>query len=483
MIQAVREVVPDTRIQTVAGEHAPDRIFVKPYLAVDQYLFGRVGSPLESVDLGIGESIGSFSPDIIIRLAQPPAGLVSQFGEIEPLVGGVRAAQARYAIAGAIARAESTAVVTLTYRAPGGKGAEIGRARTAIDTVSVQRSTEAAVAPIAGMVKHAIQRQVWSTASLVPPAEPTAQAYLGIGSLASRASIAMAKRRARRALAPSRFRLAWCAGGMEHLVRGESPLNELRPPLGEEWADPFLLHHEGRHHVFFEQIPCGETEGVISTFELSPDGRMSEPTVVLEHHTHLSYPHVFLVDGRVYMIPETGQRRRVELYRAERVPDRWVLEAVLLDEVRAFDATPFRYADRWWMFVSIVERSESPNSQLSLYYADDLVGPWQPHRSNPVVRDVRRARPAGRVIVNSNEHIRPGQDCSTRYGAAITLNRILELSPDSYIERSFARIRPPRTLGAHCIDSDGQVTVLDIIRPTAPAWLSRGRRSLRRAKP
>ena len=103
--------------------------------------------------------------------------------------------------------------------------------------------------------------------------------------------------------------------------------------------------------------------------------------------------------------------------------------------------------------------------KLSLYYADDLVGPWQPHSLNPVVRDVRTARPAGRIIVNSHGHIRPGQDCSTRYGAAITLNRILELSPDSYIERSFARIRPPRTLGAHCVDSDGQVTVLDISVP------------------
>ena len=271
--------------------------------------------------------------------------------------------------------------------------------------------------------------------------------------------------------------------GIEPLIRGESPLTELRPPHGEEWADPFLLHHEDRHHVFFEQIPCGETHGVISTFELSPDGRMSEPTVVLEHDTHMSYPHVFVVQGHAYMIPETGQRRSVELYRAERVPDRWVLEAVLLDGVSAFDATPFRCADRWWMFVSIVERSESPNSQLSLYYADDLVGPWQPHSLNPVVRDVRTARPAGRIIVNSHGHIRPGQDCSTRYGAAITLNRILELSPDSYVERSFARIRPPRTLGAHCVDSDGHVTVLDIIRPTAPAWLGRSRRSLRRAKP
>ena len=54
---------------------------------------------------------------------------------------------------------------------------------------------------------------------------------------------------------------------------------------------------------------------------------------------------------------------------------------------------------------------------------------WQPHSLNPVVRDVRTARPAGRIIVNSHGHIRPGQDCSTRYGAAITLNRILELSP------------------------------------------------------
>ena len=211
MIHAVTEVVPDTRIQTVPGEDASYRILVKPYLTVDQYLFGRAGSPLQDVDLEVGESIGSSSPDIIIRLAQPPPGLVSRFGEIEPLVGGLRAAQARYAIAAAIAQAEPTALVTLTHRVRG-EGTEIGRARTAIDPVSVQRSTEAAVAPIAGMLKRAIERQVWTTASLVPPVDQAAHGHPGIGSLVSRTSIAMGTRRARRALAPGRFRLAWSAG-------------------------------------------------------------------------------------------------------------------------------------------------------------------------------------------------------------------------------------------------------------------------------
>jgi hypothetical protein len=283
----------------------------------------------------------------------------------------------------------------------------------------------------------------------------------------ARGAIVRVARRARAVVIRDRFRLAWCVGDPCKLIEGDmGGLREIPLPTGEEWADPFLLHHDGRHHVFFEHLRARETRGVISTFELGPEGQLSQPSVVLEHDTHLSYPHVFRHQDGVYMIPETGQRQRVELYRAARVPDKWVLDAVLLDGVFAVDATPFRHGGRWWMFVSVAERKERLNAQVSLYYSDRLRGPWLSHHANPVVRDAGCARPAGRVITRDGDLIRPGQDCTTRYGSGIVLSRIVELSPSTYRERAFARLQPSRTRGAHCLDSDGSFTVLDVIRPT-----------------
>ena len=53
---------------------------------------------------------------------------------------------------------------------------------------------------------------------------------------------------------------------------------------------------------------------------------------------------------------------------------------------------------------------------------------------NPIVSDVRRARPAGRVLSRDGELIRPSQDCSGRYGRAVAFNRIVRLTPTEFGE-------------------------------------------------
>ena len=40
------------------------------------------------------------------------------------------------------------------------------------------------------------------------------------------------------------------------------------------------------------------------------------------------------------MMPESGQNRTLELYRAERFPDRWTLDRVLISGAEIGDATP-----------------------------------------------------------------------------------------------------------------------------------------------
>jgi hypothetical protein len=259
------------------------------------------------------------------------------------------------------------------------------------------------------------------------------------------------------------WRIAWRRAGRDLAAGGGGGFRILAAPAGEHRADPFLLADAGRHHLFFERVPAGAAKGVIAHAELHPDGTTSEPATILEHETHLSYPFVFRRDGVAYMIPETRGRGRIELYRAERVPDRWVLERVLVDGVRAVDATLLEDGGRLWLFASVAERRERISSQLSLFSADDLDGEWQPHPANPVVRDVTRARPAGRIVRRGGAVIRPGQDCSGRYGAAIALNRIDVLSADRYAETTIRRLRPSRRLASHTWDADGAFEVVDVM--------------------
>ncbi len=86
---------------------------------------------------------------------------------------------------------------------------------------------------------------------------------------------------------------------------------------------------------------------------------------------------------------------------------------------------------------------------------------------NPVVSDVRCARPAGRVFARDGDLIRPAQDCSGSYGSRLVFNRIEALSPTDYRERPIGAIEPAIESGnlrTHSYDSDGSYEVLDGFR-------------------
>jgi hypothetical protein len=248
----------------------------------------------------------------------------------------------------------------------------------------------------------------------------------------------------------------------------------LVPPPDRCFADPHLLHRDGVHHLFFEELPYATNKGyiVVSTLE---NGAWSHPKKALETDHHLSNPFVFEHDGVPYMIPESAARRAVELYRCERFPDRWVHAGTLLSDVRATDATLLCHAGRWWMFVAVHDHpGSSSHEELFVFHADDPVtGRWTPHRRNPVVSDVRRARPAGAPFVRGGVAFRPAQDCSVRYGHAVRFMRIDRLDEAEYVETEVAAIEPrwdPRVLGVHTFNQAGEVTVVDALRDRWRHW-------------
>lgn len=119
------------------------------------------------------------------------------------------------------------------------------------------------------------------------------------------------------------------------------------------------------------------------------------------------------------------------------------------------------------MFVNIQEEGVRVNwDELHLYYADNPRGPWKPHARNPVVSDVRSARPAGRLYWSKNRLYRPSQDSSLRYGYATTINRIDKLSPTEYSETEVGKIVPnwdKDVIGIHTLNRFNEITVIDCL--------------------
>lgn len=240
--------------------------------------------------------------------------------------------------------------------------------------------------------------------------------------------------------------------------------NVLHPPTGCMWADPFPVRHEGRDLIFFEEEFRREGYGHISVAELLPTGELTRPTRVLDIGCHLSYPCLLKSESEWFMIPESSESGSVSLYRAIDFPFRWQKEVDLLHGQSLVDCTVFRHNNQWWMLGCRVGPDHRPYEDLEAFHAESLLGPWTPHRRNPIVSDARYGRPAGNVFVESGKLIRPAQDCTVRYGFGLTFQEIISISATEFEERTVAsRVADwsPSIKGLHTFNRSSTLSCTD----------------------
>ncbi len=387
---------------------------------------------------------------------------------------------------------ERVAAITLEARTdPAGSARALYRSFSATDPTSLHRGRNPAYWKAAEFVLRAladVHRHGWPTeaAATPAPAGPSAPTNAQMVAFLARQLRATVTRRLTKLLFCEEWYVAY-----RHRDATEPLLpsaytrrrlyRRLRAPAGRYWADPFVVAEGDGHRLFFEDFDWETRQAVISTLRLYPERPPDDPQVALARPYHLSYPYVFQARGEWYMVPETKTRRAVELFRAEAFPHRWTLERVLLSDVDAADATVFEHDGRWWLFVNIAVPGASIQDELHLFWADSLAAGWNAHPANPIVSDVRRARPAGRLLYRDGELIRPSQDSSRTYGGAIVLNRVTRLTPTDYEETPIARIDPPRIpgrIGTHTFNATGACEVIDGKRLR---WRAAGQAPLRRS--
>ena len=253
------------------------------------------------------------------------------------------------------------------------------------------------------------------------------------------------------------------------LPTGFSGFTPMFPPKDRFWADPFPIQRDGRYFVFLEELMFETNKGHISVVELSEGGGRKAPVKVLEREYHMSYPFLFEWQGELFMLPETGHNRTVEVYRCHHFPDDWRLEKVLLKDVNCADATLAQIGDRWWMFVNISEEGTELYDELHLYHADQPFGEWIPHLSNPVKSDARSARPAGNLFWWLGELYRPAQCCVPLYGSALSINKVERINAGEFIEQEVAHFTAdwrPGLLGLHTFNRAGGLSVIDGFKRT-----------------
>jgi len=239
------------------------------------------------------------------------------------------------------------------------------------------------------------------------------------------------------------------------------------PPKDRLWADPFVLYKNNQYYIYLEEMEYND-KGHISLIVMDEQGNYENPVIVLEKPFHLSYPFVFEWQGDCYMIPESGANKTIDAYKCTQFPDKWVFHKTLMKNVKAADATLFFHQDKWWLFVNIQENEGASNwEELYLFYSDNpLSDNWTPHPQNPIVSDVRRSRPAGKIYEQNGNFYRPAQDCSKAYGYGMRINQIVVMNENEYKEVEVRYIEPDwdkDIKGVHTLSKEHKLTVIDAI--------------------
>lgn len=232
------------------------------------------------------------------------------------------------------------------------------------------------------------------------------------------------------------------------------------------YADPFPFERDGRHYIFVEDYVHRDKKAVISVSTIDDKGVASRPQPVITEPHHLSYPQIFERDGQVWMLPQ-GDGGVVTLYRCSAFPHQWERAADLLHGEFS-DATLLERDGRLWLLATVRDGAGSTSDTLVAFSASSLLGPWTPHKKNPILIDRRRARPGGAFVEVDGRTILPVQDGTLGYGTALGLAELLRLD-DETVE--LGDPRPVSVAGdfpypqIHTLNRIGRLEVIDGILP------------------
>jgi hypothetical protein len=250
-------------------------------------------------------------------------------------------------------------------------------------------------------------------------------------------------------------------------------IREKRSELNFEWmeiedksvsyADPFVFKtDDGRINLLYENVSSTELDGKIDLMVLNKDLEPLLQKTLLNTGDHLSYPFVYKEDGRIYVFPENAFSGSLNCYEFDQVRRALISKHEIIAEP-ILDPTILKFDTRYWIFATL--KGGAYNSELHIFYADNLMGPYTAHAGNPVKNNINGSRPAGNFIHVDGSIYRPAQNCGNYYGESITINRVTKLTTTEFEEEEYMVIQPARkdefNYGIHTINVIDDLIIVD----------------------
>lgn len=248
------------------------------------------------------------------------------------------------------------------------------------------------------------------------------------------------------------------------MTRGK--INLLSMPKNEFWADPFLFKFQGSLWAFFENYSYQSHRGKISCGKII-DNQIVDVQDVLNLPYHLSYPQIFEEQGEIFMIPETCENNRVEVYKCLSFPTKWVLYSTAFEGQPISDTTYHKDEQgQAWLFLN-KGLGAQVNAELFIYQINSLkFESIIPHKQNPVLIDSTCGRNGGSLFRHEGTLMRPAQNNSYGiYGYGFGVYQINSLTVDEFKQTLVQEFHPnfyPGIFSTHHLHQIDDHFIIDV---------------------
>ena len=211
------------------------------------------------------------------------------------------------------------------------------------------------------------------------------------------------------------FNKLFSSGDWQVALFDKGNIQEVKNPSGYWLADPFIVKKDNIIYLFAEAFEKKKELGRIGFF--SSNDNYSNMTILLEKKYHLSFPNVFMLNGKYYMIPESSENTTIDLYCFEEFPNDLQFVATILkgDYV---DTSIIKIFEN-----SITVASYNNRAKKLIFLSFDLIT-MECKILNEINDELLVLRPAGNAFEYNKMILMPFQNCKEKYGQDIIIKRI-----------------------------------------------------------
>lgn len=250
------------------------------------------------------------------------------------------------------------------------------------------------------------------------------------------------------------WNVAWREGNPGKILSDVTePFNIIENSFRYWAADPFIYERNGDTYIFAELYDYILCRGILGCCKLNKTKRVKWTPIITEDH-HLSYPCIFEIENRLFLLPESSEGKELVVYEATEFPYKWEKKYVIRKDVCYADTTPIKWGKHIFALTHQVENPYDPKL-LFLDFAN------KNNDSYIIQASAFQSRPAGHAFRVEQKQIRPAQlslNCDEGYGKGLLFFTFWINEEMNYSETLIKKVLPSELNYSRKIYIDGMHT-------------------------